>query len=391
MTGTMTQDDVIAAVAATADPRLVLAAWGATARRETTRFSDLDLLCWNPHGARPPEAIGHQAAYLDLVCCDAGQAGLRTWALANSTDLSAVMFARVVGRGGPQHAQFADVVDSLWQDGPVRARLVLHVLSTAVSTARLYGPDAYRPEKFALGATRCWTALAECGQLVTGAHGQTGTWRNLRVLADSGIVPPYAPEGFLHAMELRRGCEEGAVRFEERAESYAVLGALFLASAAHLVREALPWLQQHARLAPGTVARFGTDVLGAADLAPPAPAGQRPGGETEAMMQVFLARDAATVHRLIVAPPHGASWWTRYSAVVNACTGAATLREVVDSVARAGTWWAGRNLILYAIRHPAADAGLLDHIRTFRRRLRPMDLEALDLRSAKPRPVSKGL
>jgi hypothetical protein len=350
----LTHEQDLVAIAVATDPRVVLAAWGATARRETTRLSDMDILCWNPQRVALPEMNVRQAAYLDLVHCETDRAGLRAWALANSTDLNAVMFARVIRATGPSAAQFAEIVESLWCDDAVRARSVYHILAASINVARLHVQCRYRPEKFALGASRC----------------------NLRRMARARLVPSSAPDAFLWSMRLRRQCEDGVACFAELAQEYAALGEAFLACAADLITACLPWLQAHAPLTPGTLARVGSDLFGASCW-PVSDGLARATGEAEAMMRVFMAHDDQQVRHELSTSPHGSSWWIRYAAVVAAATGAATLRSIVDAVIRHSDWWTDRNLILYAMRHPAADADLLDRIREIRHQLRPIDLIAL--------------
>jgi len=95
------------------------------------------------------------------------------------------------------------------------------------------------------------------------------------------------------------------------------------------------------------------------------------------MMQAFLSRNAMQLNDLLLNSPHRPSWWVRHAAILNANLAPATLRSIVDEVTRAQRWWPDRNLILYAVRHPAADEHLLDHLHSVSHLLRPMDREAL--------------
>lgn len=359
-----------------ADPELVVATWGGTARGEMTRLSDLDLFCWNPRQTPLPELTTRHAAYVDLVTCDGDQAGLRRWATANATDLHAVMFAQRLGLDTGRSAQFSAVVEALWRDHALRAREVYHLVATSIRVGRLYGLRTYRPEKFAVGATRCWSVLAECGQLSVGVRHNSGTEDNLRHLASGGLVNQTAITAFQRAMRLRRWCEDGKATFMELASEYASLGEHYLTCARELVLAVQPWLQRHAPLTRATFARLGSELLNVPHW-PPLTGPPSLTGETEVMMRAFLAQDSTEVRALLQQPEHGQSWWVRHAAILNEHCDPCTLRSVVDAVAQTERWWPDRNLILYVIRHPSADEQLLDHIRAMTHRLRPMDREAL--------------
>jgi hypothetical protein len=344
-----------------------------------TRLSDLDLFCWNPRRTPLPDLTGRHARALDLVTCDGDSVGLRGWAEANATDLHAVLFGTPLGPPTGSSAQFAAVVAALWRDDALRAREVYHLVATSISFARLFGATLYRPEKFAVGATRCWSALAQCGQLFAGVPRGDGTAANLRRLASDGLVNPMAATSFREAMRLRRLCEDGDATFAELADAYDALKVHYLTCVGELVRAIQPWLARHAPLTRTTFSRFRAELLDAPHWAPPAESPD-PTGEVEAMMQTFLAPDTAIVRELLGQHRHGLSWWVRHAALMNVHCDPSTLRSIVDAVVRAGSWWADRNLILYAIRHPAADRQLLDHIRGMSDQLRPMDRAALAAR-----------
>ena len=167
-------------------PGAVVATWGSTGREEMTRLSDLDLLCWNPDGEPLPELRVRHATYLDLVeCRHSGAVGLHAWATANATDLHALLFARRAGPPGERAEQFRATSRHLWSDERLRAREIYHLLITSIRVGTIFGSSLARPEKFTLGATRCWTVLAECGQLLAGRalEGEhwmlSGAWRRL--------------------------------------------------------------------------------------------------------------------------------------------------------------------------------------------------------------------
>jgi hypothetical protein len=191
-------------------PGAVVATWGSTGREEMTRLSDLDLLCWNPDGGPLPQLRVRHAAYLDLVECRSGAAaGLHAWATANATDLHAVLFARRAGPPGERAEQFRAVSRRLWSDEWLRAREVYHLLITSVRVGTILGSSLARPEKFALGATRCWTVLAECGQLLAGRALEGGTLGVLRCMAQADLTDEDAEPAFALAMDLRRRHENG--------------------------------------------------------------------------------------------------------------------------------------------------------------------------------------
>ncbi|MEV6927474.1 hypothetical protein AB0M46_23625 [Dactylosporangium sp. NPDC051485] len=381
MTATVSEEaQSLATILSGADPELLVATWGGTARGEMTRLSDLDLFCWNPRRTPLPELMVRHAAYLDLVTCDDDRAGLHRWATSNATDLHAVMFARPLGPPTARSAaQFDEVVEALWADQALRAREVYHLVATSIAGGRLYGAGMYRPEKFAVGATRCWSALAECGQLILGIRHGAGTEAMLRSLAADGLLTPTAVTSFQQAMRFRLKCEEGEATFAELASAYNELEAHYLTCAGDLIRAGGPWLQRHAPLTPKTFARLGSALL-AAPRWPALAAQSSPTGKAEAMMHAFLADNSAELRTLLGQPRHGSNWWVRHAAILNAHCDPRTLESIVDAVVRTGGWWANRNLILYAIRHPAADAQLLDRLRGMAQQLRPMDREALAAR-----------
>lgn len=366
----------IATMLAQADPEIVVATWGGTSRWEMTRRSDLDLLCWNPNKVHLPELTARHAAYLDLVICDDDQTGLRKWATANATDMHAVMFARRLGREGGRSKQFADVVDTLWRDEKIRAREVYHLVATSIALPRLCGAETYRPEKFALGATRCWSALAECGQLIAGTRSDDSTEDTLRKMAFKGLVSQTAASSFRRAMILRRRCEDGHSSFGGVANAFMLLGENYRACAAELIRANLPWLQRHAPLARPTFELLGAALLGAAERAA-LPAPRTSLGEAETMMRCFLSQDRSQIWGMVTASPYRASWWVRHAAIMNPHCSPATLTFIIDDAIRAGRLWPDRNLILYAIRHPAADQTLLERLHGIEHQLRPMDRDAL--------------
>src|ERR1017187_1327628 len=154
-------------------PGAVVATWGSTGREEMTRLSDLDVLCWNPDGEPLPELRVRHATYL------------HAWATANATDLHALLFARHAGPPGERAEQFRTTSRRLWSDERLRAREIYHLLITSIRVGTIFGSSLARPEKFTLGATRCWTVLAECGQLLAGRalEGEhwmlSGAWRRL--------------------------------------------------------------------------------------------------------------------------------------------------------------------------------------------------------------------
>lgn len=286
--------ELIATMLAQAERELVVAAWGSTARREMTKCSDLDLLCWNPRRVRLPEPTVRHAAYLDLVVCHGDQAGLREWAIANATDLHAVMFARELSREGERSKDFADVVDQLWCDDGIRAREVYHLVATSIALPRLRGAATYRPEKFILGATRCWSVLAECGQLITGTRSDGGTEQTLRKLADEGLLRQSAASSFRRSMSLRRRCEDGYCSFPDVTNVFMSLGEKYLECAAELICVNLPWLQRHAPLARPTLQLLGSALLGAAEPTCLTRA-EDFGSEADTMMRCFFSHDGSQI------------------------------------------------------------------------------------------------
>lgn len=365
----------MAALLEGADPDLVVATWGGTARGEMTRCSDLDLLCWNPGGQNLPDLPATRFAYLDLVTCSDDRSALATWAKANATDLHAVMFSRCLAGSRERVAQFEEVRASLWQDFTLRAREIFHLVATSIRVASMYGQTLYRPEKFSLGATRCWTVLAECGQLFVGTQNPSPTDATLLRMTYSGLASPQATPAFTHAMKLRRMCEDGEARFADLDHEYKMLADQYLGEAARLLLAITPWIQRHAPLSSKTLDRLSTELLRVPSTANPDVI--QPKNETEAMMSAFLAADAEELESLL---QPGASWWVRHAAILNPASTPTVLHSIIDDIVHGQTWWPDRNLILYAIRHPAADKGLLDRLRALEHRLRPMDIEALTRR-----------
>ncbi|TQF08012.1 hypothetical protein E6W39_00170 [Kitasatospora acidiphila] len=375
MTATMLRDeaDLLARTLLDAVPGLVVTAWGSTARRERTPSSDLDLMCWNPGGAELPALTVQYAQYLDLVACTGGRGALRGFATANATDLHAVMFSEVIGGDPALVSAFEEVVGDLWRDSRLRAQEVCHLLATAVLLPAVHGATLYRPEKFALGATRCWTALAECGALIEGRSRHHATEPVLGALAAQGLVEPGAPAAFATAMRLRRDCEQGRTSHREQQVRRAALAAEFLASVRRLLDRRHDWLAANAPLDSEVLQQLAAVLTGTA--IPARAEGTACRSEPQAMLQVFLAGSARQV-RAQLERAYGGSWWVRHAALMNPHTDAATLRLIVRQSASHRRRWADRNLLLYALRHPNASQGLLDDIARRGHPLRPMDCEA---------------
>jgi hypothetical protein len=375
----MLPDDTAQYVAALMNvcPDVVLATWGATARGEMTRLSDVDLFCWNPlRVALPPTPTEHMR-YLDLVTCDGDKTDLRSWALSNATDLHAVMFARRLGHANDRTADFAQVVRSLWRDDAVRAREVYHLVASSLAIGRRCTPGAHRPEKFTLGGSRCWSVLAECGQLATGKPHADGTDANLRRLAASGLVSAEAADSFDVSMRLRRECEDRSGTFSLVSAEFDALGHVYTRCVRELLENVGPWLDRHAPLTQATRHELQMYLENASGRAAPRdePDGS---GETDAMMRAFLTLDASELRYLLAMSSFRSSWWLRHAALLNADCPPEYLGLIVDGVIASGRWWADRNLILYAVRHPRADQALCDRLRAVDRMLRPMDRAALN-------------
>jgi len=362
-------------------PGAVVAAWGSTGREEMTRLSDLDLLCWNPDGGPLPELRVRHAAYLDLVECRSSAAGLHAWATANATDLHAVLFARHAGPPGERAEQLMAASRRLWGDERLRARETYHLLITSVRVGTISGSSLPRPEKFTLGATRCWTVLAECGQLLAGRALEGGTRDVLRHMAQAGLTDDDAEPAFTLAMRLRRRYENdhacpaglsGDLAWQYRTSVAAFLGA------------ADDWLNEHAPLRPQTAGLLHEAVHAdgvpatAPGVAALPPSGDCPQpGEADAMLTIALTPDAAVIHERVVQSSSESGWWLRHAALLNPVTYPATLEFIARAAVRDERLWPDRNLILYAIRHPGAGQGLLIDLWALRRRLRPMDRDAL--------------
>ena len=366
-------------------PGAVVATWGSTGREEMTRLSDLDLLCWNPDGGPLPQLRARHAAYLDLVECCSGAAGLHAWATANATDLHALLFARHAGPPGERAEQFRVTSRRLWSDERLRAREIYHLLITSIRVGTIFGSSLARPEKFTLGATRCWTVLAECGQLLAGHALEGGTRDALRCMAQAGLASENAEPAFALAMRLRRRYENGhacsADLFRDLASQYRNSVALYLSAADD-------WLNEHAPLRPQT-ARLLHEAVHADDAPVTVPGVAAPlsdecaqPSEADAMLTIALTPDAAVIHEKVTQSSSESGWWLRHAALLNPATYPATLEFIVRAAARDERLWPDRNLILYAIRHPRAGQGLLSDLWALRRRLRPMDRDALRRRLA---------
>ncbi|WP_129310686.1 hypothetical protein [Streptomyces sp. L2] len=369
-------------------PDVVIATWGGTARAEMTARSDLDLMCWNPSGAPLPEVDLGGGRYLDLVTCSGDASRLRSWARTNATDLHAVMFSRPVGGDPALLPAFQEAVGTLWRDATLRAREVVHLLATATALPRVHGPHLQRPEKFGLGGTRGWTALGECEALVDGRLRHRTTTAALTALAAGGEADPCAPDAFAAAMLLRRRCESGGATYDDHRAVYALLSSLYLSSARRLLTDRLPWLREHAATEVATLRRLSDGLLGDSGLGgtePPDTTDPWAAGEgcseTETMLRVFTARSHRDV-AVLLASPHGGSWWVRHAALMNPWTDAEALRRIIRHTERSGDWWGDRNLVLYAIRHPNSSFDLLDDIVRICPGLRLMDLEAVRVRRA---------
>jgi len=354
-------------------PGAVVATWGSTGREEMTRLSDLDLLCWNPDGGPLPQLRVRHAAYLDLVECRSGAADLQAWATANATDLHALLFARHAGPPEERAEQLRAASRRLWSDEHLRAREVYHLLITSIRVGTIFGSSLARPEKFTLGATRCWTVLAECGQLLAGHALEGGTQDVLRCMAQADLADEDAGRAFALAMRLRSRYENGhacsADLFGHLARQYRKSVAAYLAGASG-------WLNEHAPLRPETARLFHEAVHADGVAVPPSGDCQQP-GEADAMLTIALTPDAAVIHEKVVHSRSETGWWLRHAALLNPNTYPATLEFIVKAAARDERLWPDRNLILYAIRHPGAGPGLLSDLWALRRRLRPMDRNAL--------------
>lgn len=365
-------------------PGAVVATWGSTGREEMTKLSDLDLLCWNPDGGPLPELRVRHAAYLDLVECRSGAAGLHAWATANATDLHALLFARHIGPPGEGAEQLRATSRRLWSDERLRAREIYHLLITSIRVGTIFGSSLARPEKFALGATRCWTVLAECGQLLAGRPVEGGTRDVLRCMAQAGLVDGDAGRAFALAMRLRRRHENGhacsADLLPYLARQYRKSVAAYLGAADDWLNEQAPLRSETARLLHETVHADGALVTVPGVAAAP-PSGDCPQpSEADAMLTIALTPDAAVIHEKIARSSSESGWWLRHAALLNPDTYPATLEFIVKAATRDERLWPDRNLILYAIRHPDAGPGLLADLWALRRRLRPMDRDALRLR-----------
>jgi hypothetical protein len=368
-------------------PDVVIATWGGTARGEATPRSDLDLLCWNPEGAVLPEVAVRRASYLDLVTCVGDASGLILWARSNATDLHALMFSRVIGGSPALFSSFRRVSQTLWRDSTIRAREVYHLLATCVALPQLHGRSLQRPEKFALGGTRCWTALAECGSLISGRIHHQATEPALRELAALDAVDPRAPAAFAAAMRLRVGCEHGEIDFDDQDAAYEELSSVFLSSARRLLARHSAWLGAHAGPERESLRRLTSELLRSDDgctghaVDAAALTGATTPSETEIMLRALTAGSRKEVADAL-ASPHGDSWWVRHAAIMNAHTHDDTLRLMIRHTSRNGQWWADRNLILYAIRHPNASRLLLEDIVRTCHGLRLMDVQAIRARRA---------
>jgi hypothetical protein len=345
-------------------PGAVVATWGSTGREEMTRLSDLDLLCWNPDGEPLPELRVRHATYLDLVeCRHSGAVGLHAWATANATDLHALLFARRAGPPGERAEQFRATSRHLWSDERLRAREIYHLLITSIRVGTIFGSSLARPEKFTLGATRCWTVLAECGQLLAGRALEGGTLDALRRMAQAGLVDEDAERAFALAMRLRRRYENGhacpADLFRYLAWQYRKSVAAYLGAADDWLNEHAPLRPETARLLHEAVNADGASVTVSGVAAPPPADDCAQPGEADVMLTIALTPDAAVTHEKVVQSSSASGWWLRHAALLNPDTYPATLEFIVKAAARDERLWPDRNLILYAIRHPRADPGLL--------------------------------
>jgi len=358
---------------------LVLAAWGATGRGEATRRSDLDLFCWNPRGVDLVHPSVRHAAYLDLLTCVADSQGLRDWALSNATDLHAVMFARVL-RGSPTDiARFRGIVRSLWHDTQIRAREIYHLIGACIALPRLHGTATHRPEKFLLGATRCWTALAECAFLRSGYIGHYSTRHGLRLLINKGVIGSDTMSLYDHATELRRLCEDEQISHRELVAKLEPIGAAFLRCARSFISGNIEWLCQNAPISQITLRRLGTELLGAPDIQDNMGT-VTPLTDADDMLRVLLSDDPDEIQRLVHGRPPHRNWWVRHAALMNRNTRAATLFSIVAGTVREQRWWPDRNLILYAIRHPSSDDRLVNLLLANAGQLRSMDVAAIAAR-----------
>jgi hypothetical protein len=345
----------------------LVAAWGATARREETRGSDRDLLIWAPNADRLAlERMSKDielaqlkvGTYVDILKYDRAKT-LEEWAQSTASDFQAMLFAEPLSGDARLIETFLATQERLWANCTLRARevwlLSCEVLQRPLilSASRL----PYRPEKFEPGATRSFTALAELWTMITASRKPVSTQSKLKQIE---IAQALRPGTLANRYQLAMAAREAV----ERGDSSTTFSKLWRTNAevvvraqAKLVATSLPWLQQHAGISP----RWSNAHLEAIDghqyiKQAAATPNFRLDDVADSMMRAFYT-DSNDLHKLLDEAP--VSWHTAFAATANTSASADSIdllvrpRHEVDPHAY-------RNIWLWALRHPNISCSTLE-------------------------------
>lgn len=345
----------------------VVATWGGTSRAEISVASDLDVFWWNARDATPPSIIVRTAAYLDIIKFCGESVDLRAWATSNATDLAGVLFARDPRGDGTLVSEFEGIQDDLWSDLRIRALLLVHLVSGAALSPA--AQPLARHAKFAEGATRSWTWLADSWCLYEGVRSRS-TSAKLRAAVERGIFSSQVLGAWERAW-MRRLAEEreGAVAAVPPSDL-----AIWRSAATRLLEAAREWLEEALSLPNGLL----HTVIEALKIRETVPKFSALSGDLfPSRMLSWMWGEPPDACELGSALLGQDAWWVANAVLANPATKAEAIIAILQHVRDDCELWRDRNLILYSIRHTAAEERIARLIGAFEPNLRSIDRQDL--------------